>query len=89
MNLNTSKCKETVNIKSKTYISRRSHPEVPASLSGDIIGLTLQSNMKFDKHVDKMLNVLNQRLYIIRDLKCNGGSQQDLNKLFKALIYQR
>ena len=51
-----------------------------------LLGVTFQCNCLFAKHVKTKLNEANKCLYINRELKKEGYSQDEIDHLFKAIV---
>ena len=86
MNCNSSKCKELV-------FRKKGHTDVYSTISGipqctelKIVGLTFQTNCRFDIHVKSKLVKANKCLYVIRTLRKEGCMQVEVDHLFKALV---
>jgi len=86
MKSNFFKCKELV-IRKKGYRevlekvqNITQHPEL------SILGVTFQENSRFSIHVKNKLIAANKCLYILRTLRKEGYSQEELGKLFSTIV---
>ncbi|XP_068680074.1 uncharacterized protein [Montipora foliosa] len=91
MVLNPKKCKEMI------LRFRRVVDHLPLALAIDTkalesvdahkaLGVTFQSNLKWDLHINKVVAKASKRLYILRVLKRIGVPPADLLKVYFALI---
>jgi hypothetical protein len=53
------------------------------------LGVILQSGLTFELHVDALLKQCSQRIYLLRMLRYQGLSADDLNTIFVALVISR
>ena len=51
-----------------------------------LLGVTIQSNLKWNLHIDNMVFKANSRKYFVIVLKCAGVGQQDLVKAYCTFI---
>ena len=54
--------------------------------SHKVLGLTIQSNLKWNEHINSVVSKASKRLYIIRALRRNGVPVEDLIEIYFALI---
>ena len=54
--------------------------------SHKVLGLTIQSNLKWNEHINSVVSKASKRLYIIRALCRNGVPVEDLIEIYFALI---
>ena len=91
MVLNPKKCKEM------TLRFRRVVDHLPSALAIDtkalgtvdahkVLGVTIQSNLKWDLHINEVVAKASKRLHILRVLKRGGVPPADLLKVYFALI---
>jgi len=57
--------------------------------SNKLLGILLQSNFKMDKHVLSILSQCTQRMYLLKLLKHQGMSQQQLSVIAHSIIVSR
>ena len=50
--------------------------------SHKVLGLTIQSNLKWNEHIDSIVTKASKRLYIIRILRRNGVPGEDLIDIY-------
>jgi hypothetical protein len=90
MRLNPNKCKEMI-------ISFLRANELPSALSIDgkpldrvechnVLGLTLQSNLKWNIFTENTTSKASKRLHILRVLKRNGVNVADILTVYKSLV---
>jgi len=70
--------------------------ELPSLLIGEqvietvqsykVLGLTIQSNLKWNEHINSIVTKASKRLYIMRILRRNSVSVEDLAEIYFALI---
>ena len=87
MNCNTSKCKELIIHKQGNKFN--DFPklyDIPHVTSLSVFGATLQSDSKFALHVRGKLAEANKSLYVIRSLRKERLSQEELDNLFKSIV---
>ena len=90
MKLNTSKCKEML----MCFLRKR--PEIqPLCVNGKVLetvmshkvlGLIIQDNLKWNKHIEMSISKASKRLHIIRVLQRGGVPPQDLLHVYYALV---
>ena len=91
MVLNPKKCK------AMTLRFRRVVDHLPSALAIDtkalesvdahkVLGVTIQSNLKWDLHINEVVAKASKRLHILRVLKRGGVPPADLLKVYFALI---
>ena len=51
-----------------------------------VLGITIQSNLKWDSHVNEIVGKASKRLHILRVLKRSGAPPHDLLRVYIALI---
>ena len=51
-----------------------------------LLGIWISNNLTWDYHCDKMLSKMNQRLFLLRQLKRSGIKDSELVIYFKAII---
>lgn len=90
MRLNPSKCKEII-------ISFSRSIELPPALTindsplerveyHNVLGVTIQSNLKWDIFIDRIISKASKRLHILRVLKRSGICSTELLKVYIALV---
>ena len=69
---------------------------LPQSLAGieqvltiRLLGVIFQSSLSFAAHVDYVLKVCSQRIFILKQLRAQGMSLEQLHTVFQAIILQR
>ena len=90
MNLNASKCKEMLTC----FLRKR--PEIQSLCvngkvletvkSHKVLGLIIQDNLKWNKHIEMSTSKASKRLHIIRVLRRRGVPPQDLLHICYALV---
>ena len=53
-----------------------------------VLGVTLQSNHRFNEHIKVKLQEANKCLYMIRRLRKEGYQQPDVDYVFRSLFYR-
>ena len=86
MKCNTSKCKEIIFRKKNNTTNYPTIYNIAQHEYLTLLGVTFQSNCSFAKHVKTKLNEARKCLYIIRELKKEGYSQDEIDHLFKAIV---
>ena len=86
MKCNTSKCKEIIFRKKNNTTNYRNIYNIAQHENLTLLGVTFQSNCLFAKHVKTKLNEANKCLYIMREFKKEGYSQDEIDHLFKAIL---
>ena len=51
-----------------------------------VLGVTIQSNLKWDSHVNEIVGKASKGLHILRELKRSGAPPHDLLRVYIALI---
>ena len=59
---------------------------IEAVRSHNVLGLTVQSDLKWNEHIKSIVTKASKRLYIIRILRRNGVLVEDLIEIYFALI---
>lgn len=54
-----------------------------------LLGVTLADDLRFNIHVNNILSICNQRMYLLKSLKSRGLSSSNLNTVFNAIIISR
>ena len=54
--------------------------------SAKILGLTIQSNLRWDGHVSVIIKKCNRKLYMFRSIKKHGLSLEDLKTVYIGYI---
>jgi len=84
--------------KTKQLVFRRANPRfsLPDPLPHiervnglKLLGVCLNANFKFDEHVNKMLCLCSQRMYLLKQLMSQGLGIKQLHIVFTALIVSR
>ena len=85
--------------KTKELVFHRPHPtkwHVPPSLEGieqvqtaKLLGVILQSNLNFTSHVDSVLKLCSQRIFLLKQLRDQGMSHGQLHTIFQAIVLNR
>ena len=86
MRCNPSKCKELIIRKKGHMDNYDSILNISQCNSLLILGLTFQPHCRFELHVKNKLCKANQCLYIVRSLRKEGCSQEEVDYLFKSLV---
>ena len=87
-------------LKTKEIVFRRPKPKLviyPPPLeqiervlsNAELLGITLNENLRFNIHVNRMLKICSQRFYLLKRLRDQGLSRQHLNMVFHALVMSR
>lgn len=86
-------------IKTKELVLHRPHPgkfSLPQSLEGieqvqtaKLLGVIFQSSFSFVDHVDSILKVCSQRIYLLKQLRDQGLPRAHLHTIFQAIIVNR
>jgi hypothetical protein len=90
----------TTNIdKTKEIVFHRPNPKrfvYPAPISGveqvyaaKLLGIFISNNFNYSTHISTILNLCGQRLYLLRLLRNQGMSLNNLNTVFQALVISR
>ena len=83
---NTSKCKEIIFRKKNNTTNYPTIYNIAQHEYLTLLGVSFQSNCLFAKNVKTKLNEANKCIYIIRELKKEGYSQDEIDHLFKAIV---
>ena len=87
MDCNTRKCKELCiakkGVPTNTYTPLYGIEQVDKLT---ILGITLQNDCKFSAHIRSKLCEANKCLYVIRSLRKEGYTQQEIDHLFNAIV---
>jgi hypothetical protein len=85
--------------KTKELVLHRPHPgkwSLPQSLEGveqvqtaKLLGVIFQSSFSFVSHVDNVLKVCSQRIFILKQLRDQGLPREHLHTIFQAIILNR
>ena len=51
-----------------------------------LLGVKLHNDCKFSSHVEEKLREANKCLYILRSLRKDGYTQEEIDHLFKAIV---
>ena len=91
MTCNSSKCKELVLRKSGQPELYSPHPimNIEQCNKLKILGVTFQPNCKFTEHIKAKLYEGNKCLYILRSLRKEGLSQDEIDTLFNATVLSK
>jgi hypothetical protein len=54
-----------------------------------ILGITFQTNCSFRKHCHRLLSEFRSSLFLLKDLKINGFSTNDIHHVFESLVISR
>ena len=91
--INFDKTKELV--LHRPHVTRHKH-NLPQSLAGieqvltvRLLGVIFQSSLSFAAHVDNVLKVCSQRLFLLKQLRAQGMPLEQLHTVFQAIILQR
>ena len=88
--LNPSKCQMLL-----VYFGRKMLPETSLSIASvqlpivsrvKLLGITLQSNLKWDGHVTDIITRANRKLFMIRKLKTAGLTKEELVIVYKGYV---
>ena len=52
----------------------------------EILGITFQSSCRFSEHIRNKRLEANKSLFVIRSLRQEGYSQQEVDHLFKSIV---
>ena len=52
-----------------------------------VLGVTLQSNHRFNEHIKATLQEANKCLYVIRCLRKEGYQQPDIDNFFRSIVF--
>ena len=81
---NPSKCKElTFRKNDEIYAKIRDIPQCDNLM---LLGVTLQSDCKFNEHVKRKLMKANKCLYILKTLRKEQYNQTEIDHLFRSLV---
>ena len=86
MACNTSKCKEISFRKKHNNDVYSQINQIPQCNELKLLGLTFQSDNRFNKHVKEMLSAINKGLFVIRGLRKEGATQLEVDHLFKSIV---
>ena len=86
MSCNSDKCKELVFRKKGNRDSYECIKNIPQCNELPILGVTFQSNCRFDRHMHNKLVKANKSLHILRYLRKESFSQAELDHLFDAIV---
>ena len=85
--------------KTKEIVFRRPNPKLfiyPDPLDhvhqvscAKLLGVTFKDNFKFDAHINNILKLCSQRLYLLKLLRDQGIPPQNLNIIFNSLVLSR
>ena len=85
--------------KTKELVLHRPHPSkysLPQSLEGiervytvKLLGVIFQSSFSFVNHVDAILKVCSQRIFLLKQLRDQGMPLEQLHTVFQAIILSR
>lgn len=64
-------------------------PQLDTKTHINILGVTFQTNGKFNIHCKTLLSSLRRTLFVIKDLKLNSFSTYHIDQVFEALIVSR
>ena len=90
MKLNSMKCEEM-----RVCFLRETPELLPLVINGQILelvhshkvlGLIIQSNLKWNNHINSVVSKASKRLYILRVLRQSGVPAEDLGTLYYALV---
>ena len=92
--------KMTINMTTtKEVVFRHPNPKIELHLpsllgieqvnEAKLLGVIFTHNPHFDSHINFLLKVFSQRSYLIRSLRDQGLSRQQLNIVFDAIILSR
>ena len=85
MHCNTSKCKELIMRKrGNSTVYPMSH-NIKQYNNISLLGVTIQGNCKFGLHVKAKLHEANKCLFVIRSLRKDGYTQDELDHLFNSI----
>jgi hypothetical protein len=91
LKLNLGKTKEL--IFHKPRVNRSALPVVVPGITRvseiKFLGVVFNSTLCFSQHVDSIVSVVNQRLYLLNKMKQCGLSKEGLNIIFQAIIVSR
>ena len=90
MQLNVKKTKELVFHRPNPRFSLPDPlPHIECVNGLKLLGVFLNANFKFDEHVNKMVCLCSQRMYLLKQLKSQGLGIKQLHIVFTALIVSR
>ena len=86
MHCNTSKCKELIMRKrGNSTVYPMSH-NIKQYNNISLLGVTIQGNCKFGLHVKAKLHEANKCLFVIRSLRKEGYTQDEIDHLFNSIV---
>ena len=86
MNCNPEKCKELIFRKKGFNQVVSPVYNIPHCADFSVLGMTFQENCKYSLHIKAKLLKANRCLYVIRSLRKEGASQEEVDKLFNSLL---
>ena len=86
MNCNSEKCKELIFRKKGFNQVVSPVYNIPQCADLSVLGMTFQENCKYSLHIKAKLLKANRCLYVIRSLRKEGGSPEEVDKLFNSLV---
>jgi hypothetical protein len=86
MNCNPEKCKELIFRKKGFNQVVSPVYNIPQCADLSVLGMTFQENCKYSLHIKAKLLKANRCLYVIRSLRKEGASQEEVDKLFNSLV---
>ena len=89
MQCNTTKCKELVIRKKCNTTEYPVRQNIKKYSHVKILGLTFQCNGRFTMHIKTKLGEANRCLYVIRGLRKEGYSQEEIDIFFKAVVLSK
>ena len=77
----------------KSHVTRHNLPQSLAGiervLTVRLLGVIFQSSLSFAAHVDYVLKVCSQRIFLLKQLRAEGMPLEQLHTVFQAIILQR
>ena len=88
MTCNPTKCKETIFHKKGFSQDIASVSNTLQCIELSILGVTFQQNCKYSSHVRPKVIKANKSLFVLRSLRNEGMSQEEVDYLFTQSFYQ-
>ena len=88
---NMAKTKETVfhRPNARNYLPPAELPGIERVIFAKMLGVWLQDDLGFRKHIDYVMHICKQRTYLLTQLKRQGLPIAQMQKVFSAIILAR